>query len=329
MKSVRRDTGIARRTMLTLAGGAGVMLARPGRARASDVVRIGLPTKTFWPTSVSETAEREKLFEKEGISAQLTIYRGGAEAFEALAAGAADLVLDVPALAAVGYSKGIASKVVAAGEYYYLGWQLMVKEDSPITRVEELAGKKVGITSAGSGSDQLALWTMQTKKIRFTRVPLGGGGLVPNLRAGNVDAIVLYSPLVFEELQAKRARTLIDYATAVPRNLNAGWIATEKLIAGNPALVQKSLNALFGALAFMRGNRDKAVALIAEIDEITPAIAGFEYEKTILNLSADGVIDMPAVRYGLELARLGGMSGMAPAEKIVSFAFKPVPTAAG
>ena len=56
-------------------------------------------------------------------------------------------------------------------------------------RPTELAGKKVGITSAGSGSDLLALWTQQDRKINFTRVPLGGGGLVPNLRSGNVDAV--------------------------------------------------------------------------------------------------------------------------------------------
>jgi NitT/TauT family transport system substrate-binding protein len=38
------------------------------------------------------------------------------------------------------------------------------------------------------------------------------GGLVPNLRSGNVDAVVLYSPLSFEMLEAKQARTLIDYS---------------------------------------------------------------------------------------------------------------------
>ena len=38
-----------------------------------------------------ETAIRQKLFEKEGIKAELTIYRSGAEGFEAIAAGAADL----------------------------------------------------------------------------------------------------------------------------------------------------------------------------------------------------------------------------------------------
>jgi ABC-type nitrate/sulfonate/bicarbonate transport system substrate-binding protein len=42
--------------------------------------------------------------------------------------------------------------------------------------VKDLNGKKVAITSAGSGSDLLALWTIQEKKIDFTRVPVGGGG---------------------------------------------------------------------------------------------------------------------------------------------------------
>jgi ABC-type nitrate/sulfonate/bicarbonate transport system substrate-binding protein len=55
----------------------------------AETIRIGLPTKTYWPTTVAEAAAHQKLFEKEGITAELTIYRGGAECFEALAAGAA------------------------------------------------------------------------------------------------------------------------------------------------------------------------------------------------------------------------------------------------
>ena len=58
---------------------ASTLLALPGTAQAVETVRIGLPTKTYWPTTIAETAVRQKLFEKEGIAAELTIYRGGAE----------------------------------------------------------------------------------------------------------------------------------------------------------------------------------------------------------------------------------------------------------
>ena len=54
------------------------------------------------------------------------------------------------------------------------------------------------------------------RKIEFTRVPLGGGGLVPNLLSGNIDAVVLYSPLTYKVMQDKEARSLIDYGAEVP-----------------------------------------------------------------------------------------------------------------
>ena len=84
---------ITRRHALAVSA-ATVLLALSGTANAAEMVRIGLPTKTYWPTTIAETAVRQKLFEKEGITAELTIYRGGAETFEAMAAGAADFILD-------------------------------------------------------------------------------------------------------------------------------------------------------------------------------------------------------------------------------------------
>jgi NitT/TauT family transport system substrate-binding protein len=47
-------------------------------------------------------------------------------------------------------------------------------------------------------------------------VPLGGGGLVPNLLTGNVDATVLYSPLTYQVMQAKQARSIADFGELVP-----------------------------------------------------------------------------------------------------------------
>src|SRR5438067_8527444 len=138
------------------------------------------------------------------------------------------------------------------------GWQLMVPVKSTHD-VKDLSGKKVGITAAGSGSDLLALWTIQDRKIDFTRVPVGGGGLVPNLLAGNVDAAVVYSPLSFQITKSGEARTLIDYATAVPPNLTSGWIVTDKYAKERPEMVQRALNALYGGLMFMRNNREAAV----------------------------------------------------------------------
>lgn len=298
-------------------------------ASLAETVRVGLPTKTFWPTTVAETAVRQKLFEKEGISAELTIYRSGAETFEGMAAGAADIILDPPSLVSAGRKKGVMSKIVANATMGNFGWQLMVPAKSTL-EVKDLNGKKVAITAAGSGSDLLALWTMQDRKIDFTRVPVGGGGLVPNLMAGNVDAAVVYSPLSFQILKSGDARTILDYATAVPANLTAGWIVLDKFAAEKPDVVQKAVNALYGAVAFMRNNREATVKLIAELYEMPAEIAALEYDNTIMKLETSGDMGASnvkdAVQLSLDLAKLGGFKDIVPTEDVISTQFKPVPT---
>jgi len=294
--------GSSRRRVLRLGAAGFAALGMPSIVRAQgQVVRIGLPTKTYYPTIIAETAVRQKLFDKEGIKAELTIYRGGSEGYEAMAAGAA---------------------------LGYYGWHLVVKTDSPIKDPSELAGKKVGITSAGSGTDLLALWTQADKKITFTRVPLGGGGLVPNLLSGNIDATVLYSPLTYKMFLDKQARSLTDFGAAVPPNMTGAWMATDKFIKEKPQLLQKTLNALYGGLAFLQSpkNRAEAIKLIAEIDEIPPEIAAAELDGNIVKLSKDGAMEKDWMVRALDMARLIGMTDLAPVEDIYTTQFKPVPT---
>jgi NitT/TauT family transport system substrate-binding protein len=314
-----------------LAGAAAAAgLPRFAIAQTREKIRIGVPTKTYWPTIVCETSLRQKLFEKEGLDVELTIYRGGAEGFEAIAAGAADLILNSSSSVAGGLKKGVNVKCVANGSNGYYGWYLVVKTDSKVTKAEELAGKKVGITSAGSGSDMLALWTVNARKVNFTRVPLGGGGLVPNLFSGNIDATVLYSPLTYKVMQAKEARPILDFGAEVPPNSTASWIATDKIIKDRPATVQKALNAIYGGVAFLQAdkNRDVAVKIVAEIDEIPDAIAAAELDGNIKKLSADGVFSKEAMERALEMARSIGMTDLAPVDQIYVTTFKPVPTKA-
>src|SRR5258705_7566523 len=131
--------GHSRRRVLGY-GVAGVAaIGMPSIARAQgQVVRIGLPTKTYYPTIIAETALRQKLFEKEGIKAELTIYRGGAEGYEAMAAGAADVILNSASSVAAGVKKGVMAMNVAGAALGYYGWRLVVKSDSPIQDAKDL-----------------------------------------------------------------------------------------------------------------------------------------------------------------------------------------------
>ena len=301
------------------------LVAAPGSTQ--ETIRIGLPTKTYYPTIIAETAQRQGLFAKEGVKAELTIYRSGAETFEAMAAGAADLQLNSAALIAAGRRKGVQTKAVAGAALGYYGWYLTVKADSKVANVSEFEGKKVGITAAGSASDVLARWMMQDRKVKFTTVPLGGGGLVPNLLSGNVDAVVLYSPLSFKIEQEKQGRFLVDFGAEVQPHLSGLWIAPDKFIADKPQVVQKAVNALFGAVVFLqdKANRAEAVKLIAEIDEIAPSVAEAELDGNLSKMSTTGEMREEWLNRALELARLVGMTDLAPVQEIHA-GFKVAPT---
>ncbi len=281
-------------------------------ALAQETVRIGLATKTWFPTVIAEAAQQQGLFEKEGINAELTVYQSGAETFTSLAAGSADVVSTSPNIIATGRVRGVNAKMVLKGSSGNLGWQLIVPSKSKLQDPKELNGKNVGITSAGSLSDSLARWTMQKHGINITTVPLGGG-LAPNLISGNVDAAVIYSPLSFKVIKDGDGRSLIDYGSAMPAHLNSGFAASDAFIKDKPELLKKTVKALLGGLAYLQNNRADAVKLIAEINDIPADIAEQEYENVFLKLSSTGEMTLADVEQAFELYRLGGMKEFPPA----------------
>ncbi len=73
----------------------------------------------------------------------------------------------------------------------------------------------------------------------------------------------------------------------------------ERLIEQRAQAVQASVNALYGGLAWLRANRQPAIALIAENNEIPSEIATIEYEETILKLLTDGRLTQEEISIGL------------------------------
>ncbi len=285
-------------------------------AVAADKVRIAVPTKTYWPTILVTAGIEKGIFAKEGLDAEMTVYRGGAEAFEAVAAGSADVGNVAAALVAIARKRGVETKLVGNGANEWSGWILGVRTDSPIKDPKELDGKKVGITSAGSGTDALALWAQTQSKVTFNRVAVGGGGLVPNLQNKNLDAAVIYSPLSYQEVAKGTVRPLIDFASAMPANLTGGWAVSDKTLRERPEFARRIMNAMYGSLQYMLSNRDYSIKLIATNNELPVEIATMEFDKTFNRLSKDGKITLDAVKVALDMAVASGAKDLAEPETI-------------
>src|SRR5690349_10474415 len=84
-------TTLVARLVVTAMIALGALAWWPAGAEAQETIRIGCPTKTYFPTILATVAKEKGLFEKEGLRPEITIYRGGGETFEAIAANSADL----------------------------------------------------------------------------------------------------------------------------------------------------------------------------------------------------------------------------------------------
>jgi NitT/TauT family transport system substrate-binding protein len=295
-------------------------------AAAAEMVRIGLPVKAYWSTVTTDAAKQLKLFEKEGITAEVTVFRSSGDAFEALAAGATDIILASPSQVAAGITRGVKTKMVGGGANRPNGWYLLAASKSPVAKVTDMQGKSIGIAGAGSMTDLFARWAATKGNVEVKRIPVGSAGVVPNLIAGNVDTAVVMAPKSYELLTDKSAKPVIDFGTQMPEMLSEGWIATDKLIAEKPQLIQKALNAIYGGLKYVQQNRAYGIKAIAEVHGIPEPVAVKQYDDVVLKLLPNGEMKKEWVDAWLDLAKMGGMTGLAPAEATYTTRFKPVPT---
>ncbi len=290
-----------------------------------DTIRIGLSTRFYGPVLPTYVAESLKLYEKYGIKAEITAYKGGAAAMEALAAGAADLINFFPPGVALAYTRGVKSKVVAGGTSTPKGWWIMVGKDSPIKSPKDLAGKKIGVTSVGSTTYYFAKWAAHYGGVEAEYVPVGGGGLVPHLIKGSLDAIVAFPALSYKVQSAGQGRILIDLGKEMKENLPDVWVATQEIIDKNPELVRKSLQALFAALKYLKDNPKYAVNYIKDFNNYDLNIAELEYKNTIMGMLDDGIIKKEWLQNSLDLAKLAGIKDkLPPVEKIFTEEFVPI-----
>jgi len=294
-----------------------------GAAEAQTVLRVG-GTPNYGPVLPVQAAQKLGLFDKAGVKVEFTGYQGGAAGMEALAAGEADLVNYFPPGIALAKARGVKATIVAAGTVTPRGWRVMVKKDSPIREPRQLAGKKIGTSAPGSTTDFFALWAQKEAGGAMIRVPVGGAGLIPNLSAGNVDAVVAYPPVSYQLELSGAGRALIDLGTAMKPNLPDVWVASDKALSEKKDAVTKFMAALYGAVRYMQANPEWTVKFLQEQTKFDAAVARQEYENTVKGLSPDGVFEEGWLTESLSLATLAGMKDLPPVKSLYTLDYVPV-----
>jgi NitT/TauT family transport system substrate-binding protein len=155
-------------------------------------------------------------------------------------------------------------------------------------------------------------------------VPVGGGGLIPHLVKGSLDAIVAFPALSYSLLASGDGTVLVDHGKEMPVNLPDVWVASDEIITKRPDVLRKGLQALYASVAYLKDNPAFGIKYVKDFNDYTQEVAKMEYDNTIKGLSDDGMLQREWLLNSMELARLAGVTNMPAVELIYTDKFVPI-----
>jgi ABC-type nitrate/sulfonate/bicarbonate transport system substrate-binding protein len=196
-------------------------------------------------------------------------------------------------------AKGVPAKAVAAMAGVPRNMAVMADYSKPIRTVDDLRGKKLGVTTVGSLTDWIGKrinaqkgWTTNG----ITTVPIGG--MQPAraaIKTGQLDGYIGALESGYELEENKEWRVITSAAPYVDHFITHVFFAREELIAKRPDAVRAFLKGWFETIAFMKANKDKTVDITSKVINVSPSVVSRAYDEQIAIFSTDGTFDPKGV----------------------------------
>jgi len=290
-------------TVLKLRVAAALLVVSATAASAQELVRIGLAVPHNAAYVQFYAAEALGFYKEAGVNAEITTYRGGAASQEALTAGAADVITYFGAGVALAVAKGAKEKIVGAIDSTPHGWRFLVLANSSIRTLADLDGKRIGVATKAGTADMFALWVAEKGKAHVQTIPVGGGGMIPALRAGQVDAIAMFPGLSLQLVGTGEARSLMDLGKEMEPTLSDVIAASQDIMDKRPQAVRGTLAAIYKAVGYLRNNREWALKYLKEFtEEKDDAINALTYDEVVVPLSQDGIVKPEWISNSINIA---------------------------
>ena len=203
---------------------------------------------------------------KYGFRGEIVLIPGSPRTVQALIAGDLDYVVaGAPAILRARMQG--ADTVILASPSSYSSQRILVKNDSPISTLQDIKGKIVGVTQFGSAGDaflRTALKKNGMKESDVTVLQMGGTpGVTQALEVGRIEVGVLGESSMLLVLQGK-ARQLKGASArelGIP-GLDAPLTTTERRLKRDRESVQRFVAAYIEAISYFKTNRAGTVRIL-------------------------------------------------------------------
>ncbi len=266
----------------------------PSTGSAMQSVRVGMAVANTFQFLPLQAAPDLNTYKEEGIAPDIQIFQGDAPQLQALAAGAVDIALSSSNNAAA-MEKGVPIRFVA-GISPSIRFMVLIGGPS-IKSVDDLKGKRVGVTSHGAITDWLITKLADTKHWQIGKdimpTPLGGfSQQVAALRTNQTAGFVWTADGGFQAEKSGIGKILLNFGELVPNFPFEIIEARTAFIRDHPEIVAKFVRAFFKTVALFKHDKDLTVQLIQKYQKFDADVAGKTYDFDITDLSDDGAMSI-------------------------------------
>jgi NitT/TauT family transport system substrate-binding protein len=179
-------------------------------ANAQDIVTVAIGGQGSLESSPAEIGEAQGFFRKHGVKAVATYTAGSGESMQALIGGAFDVAAGIGTASAMGaYAKGAPLRVIGAAMTGANDTFWYVKADSPIRTIQDMAGKTVGYSTAGSSSQAVVLGLRDYFKVDLKPTATGSPqATFTQVMSNQVDVGWSSGPTFLEAVEDGRTRII-------------------------------------------------------------------------------------------------------------------------
>lgn len=292
-----------RRDFLRIAGASAtawpaLVQSQPSAAQTSSTLRVGKSGGTAFSFVPVDVGQQVGIFKKHGLDLEISSFGGDAKIQQAMAADGIDVALGSgPGLAFI--VKGSPIKGIAAMAGPPLLFALMVRADDTVKTVDDLKGRKVGVSTVGSVTSWIVSEVSRQRGWGFdgiAQVPVGDDAArIAALRTKSIEAAIVNIAAGLKFAQRGDGRILLRFGDLMKDFIVHVIFATDKIIAADPAKLRAFLKGWFETIAFMRSNRSETVRISTAIMGTDEATTAGIYDELMPMFSSTGRFESKAL----------------------------------
>lgn len=255
-------------------------LAALPQARSQEKIRVGQGAVSL-QSGLMHIAKDRGLFAKYGLVSEIVYIPGGTTNIQVLVSGSLDM-------SQLSGAPGVAANLEGADIVYILGlldklnYQLVTRPE--IKSVEQLKGKKFGVSRFGSSADfglRALLKRLGVDPVKDVSILQIGDepARVAAITSGNIEGTVVNAPFS-SEAERLKLNVMADSVKMDIPFFNTGLLGSRKYLEKQDAKVMNFLRAYLEAIKILKTEREysvKALAQFTRVPNLKAIQEGYDY----------------------------------------------------